>query len=329
MPLRMSGRPPVIRTLAGMAPRSFSAETIRWQGGDAGKSNPLFILVLNNIALERPLGSKKFVPDLAAPGNSTVDKGQFTTQAEYIYRNLFGKLPGQVDKVLALSPHAAKIKFHSAYVWGLQANAATCLIEEDGTPGSTIISPRRSAVQAMLAYLGLDPDIIFIVSKSETHNRASAFGTTDNDSLGGVATTYDGRAITQRYFHAIPGMAAMHISSSGQTAAHEFGHAFSSYSNGFITDLYVDGNAQFNRKNGRPIPSSFCNYGGHSYQSDISRDGIGYPANWTSYHSELNDVSRPALMDDFWKATGGPMTAQHDKLTRAYYLDRIAAKVAR
>ncbi|WSH67952.1 hypothetical protein U8Q05_26810 (plasmid) [Rhizobium ruizarguesonis] len=142
-----------------------------------------------------------------------------------------------------------------------------------------------------------------------------------------MATTYDGRPITHRCFHLIPGMAAMHVTSSGQTASH--GHAFSSYSNGFITDLHVDGNAQFNRKTARPIPGLLCNYGGHSFRSDIARDGIGYPANWTSYHSELNDVSRPARMDDFWKATGGSTTVQHDKLTRAYYLDRIAAKVAR
>ncbi|WSH67951.1 hypothetical protein U8Q05_26805 (plasmid) [Rhizobium ruizarguesonis] len=110
------------------------------------------------------------MPDLAAPGNSPADKDPFTAQAEYIYRNLFGKLPGQVGKVLALSLHATKIKFRSAYVWGLQANAATWPIEEDGTAGSTIISPRRSTVQAMLAYLGLDPDIVFLVTKSETHN---------------------------------------------------------------------------------------------------------------------------------------------------------------
>lgn len=317
------------KTLAGVTPRSFSAETIRWQSGDTGKPNPFFILVLNNIALERPLGSKNFFPDLVASGNSTADKGPFTTQAQYIYRNLFGNLPGQADKVLGLSPHAAKVKFHSVYVWGLQANGATALIGEDGTPGSTIISPRRSAVTAMLAYLGLDPDIVFIVSKSDTHDRASAYGTTDNDTLGGVPGTYDGRAIVQRYYHTIPGMAAMHITADAMTAAHEFGHAFSSYSNGFITDLYVDGAAEFNRKNGRPIPGPFCSYNNHTFQSDITRDGLGYPANWVSYHSELADASRPALMDNYWLATGGPLTVQHDMLTRAYYLDRVAAKVGR
>jgi len=317
------------RPKAPAFPRAFSSETIKWQDGDASKANPLFILVLNSIALERPLGSNNFVPDLAAPGNTTTDKGPFTKQAEYIYRNLFGKLTGQTDLVLGQSPHAAKIRFWSTYVWGLVPNGATALVGEDGATGSTIISPRRDAVPRMLDYIGLKPDIVFVVTKSPTHNRASAYGTTDNDNLGGVSAVYDGKAMVHRYFHTIPGMAAMHVTSDGMTAAHEFGHAFSSYSNGFITDLYVSGNVAFNRKVGRPIPDVFCTYQGKTYSSDKQRDGLGYPGNWTSYASELIDPSRPAMMDNFWYATGGPLKSQHDKLTRAYQLDRIAAKVSR
>lgn len=309
--------------------RDVSAETIRWQIGDTAKINPFFILVLNNIALERPFGSNNFVPDLIAPGNSTTDKGPFTDQAEYIYQNLFGKLPGQADKILSDSPHAVKIKFWSIYVWGLGPNETTALIGEDGAPSSRIMIPRRDAIKRMLAHLALDPDIVFVVTKSPTHNRAAAYGTTDNDNLGGISATYDGRPMVHRYFHNIPGMAAMHTTSHGLTAAHEFGHAFSSYTNGFITDLYVDGDTQFNRKVGRPIPDDFCNYNGITYHSDKTRGGLGYPGNWNSYHPELVDATHPALMDNFKSPNDRALTSLHDKLTKAYILDRVIAKVTR
>lgn len=113
------------------------------------------------------------------------------------------------------------------------------------------------------------------------------------------------------------------------TPAHEFGHAFSSYTNGFVTDLYVDGDVQFNRKVGRPVPDAFANYNGANYASDKARDSLGYPANWTSYHSELADPASPALMDNFWYAKGGPLNSRHDRLTRNYLVDRILAKVSR
>jgi hypothetical protein len=113
------------------------------------------------------------------------------------------------------------------------------------------------------------------------------------------------------------------------TPAHEFGHAFSSYTNGYVADLYVDGNTQFNRKVGRPVPIQFATYNGQAYNSDHVRDGLGYPAAWRSYHPELVDPSRPAIMDDYWQAIGGPLMAQHDRMTRIYIMDRVHAKATR
>ncbi len=103
--------------------QAFSSERIRWQEGDLSSPSPFFILVLNNIALERPLGSGNFVPDMNGTGFGSPDKSMFTDCAEYLFKSVFGKLPGQGDKLLARSPHAAKVRFHSMYVWGLVANA--------------------------------------------------------------------------------------------------------------------------------------------------------------------------------------------------------------
>jgi hypothetical protein len=130
----------------------------------------------------------------------------------------------------------------------------------------------------------------------------------------------------------IPGTVALHTTSSSLTPLHEFGHAASSYSNGSVTDLYVDSPPALNNKRGRPIPGSFANYAGSALASDSARDGIGYPASWQSYHCELHDAALPAVMDDYWLAStgaGGPEACQHDKITRAFLRDRILAKMSR
>jgi hypothetical protein len=305
-------------------PNRFNSEIIRWKEGDSTKIDPLFILVVNNVALETPLGSNKFIADMST--GSKADRALFTDIAEYIAKNLFGKMAGQAEKLLSASPHSKKIRFWSMYVWGVPPNGATSLV---GTVGGDIIKPRRDAVVRMLANVGMNPDIVFIVTNSRTHDRAWSFGTTDDDTRGGIAARYDGRKITHRFYHKIPGMVAIHVDAEEMTAAHEFGHAFSSYTNGFICDLYVDGDVQFNRKVGRPLPNKFAAYQGKTYRSDKMRAALGgYPPNWRSYHSELANLTRAALMDNFFEAAK-PMLSLHDKITKAYIMDRIAAKVSR
>lgn len=302
-------------------------ETIEWQKGNTAKPNPFFILILNNPALERPEGSGAFVPDM--PGTSAADRAALKATAKYIFENLFGLLPGQIDKVLALSPHANEIRVVSMCIPTTAVGNATALVAEDDLEGSSILVARRNQAHAFARAQGLDPDILFLVSQSPTHTRATAYGTTDDDARPGNAFQYDGRNLSHRHFHRIPGMSAVHTTVGGMTPVHEFGHAFSSYTNGFVTDLYVDGNAEFNRKVGRPIPARFATYNGVAYSSDTIRDGLGYPVSWQSYHSELIDPSRPAIMDNYWAAAGGPLTCQHDRLTRAYTLDRVRAKATR
>ena len=331
------------KTSQSSLPVSFSADIVRWQDGDTTKPDALFILVLNNIALERPLDSKNFVADLSTGSNT--EKKLFTKIAEYIKKNLFGEEPGQAEMLLADSPHSQKIKFWSMYVSGLAVNAASSLVGEHPLGIADTLAPRRDAVVSMLAYLGMNPDIVFLVSESQCANRASSFPATDDDTRGGIAATYDGLKISHRFYHNFPGMVAIHVDNSKMTPAHEFGHAFSSFSNGHMVDLNSDdsilkpkrrwpipGNFPFNRKNGRPIPKEFANYAGRVHLSAHNRyDSLGYEETGlkTSYHSELPDsTEEPALMDDFNLSTQ-PELCLHDKITKAYIMDRIAAKVSR
>jgi hypothetical protein len=309
-------------------PLKFSSEIINWALGDPTRRDAFTILIINNPALERPWGSGNFVPDLVGAGPSSADRDVFTDQARYIFDNLFGNLPGQAEPLLRDSPYARRIRVTSMYAWGFEPGDATALIGEEDFTGTGILVPRRDVVPAMLRYLGTNPDIVFIVSNSPTNARASAYGTTDDDGRGGVPFTYDGKRFYHRYFHLIPGMAAMHTTSLALTAAHEFGHAFSSYSNGFVTDLYVDGGPEFNRKTGRPIPAVFATYQGVAYPSDQTRDGLGYPEDWISYHPGLADPAQPALMDNFF-FSDGYVSSRHDRITKRYMLDRVEAKVTR
>src|SRR6266550_9433446 len=102
------------KTPQSSLPVSFSADIVRWLDGDTTKPDPLFILVMNNIALERPLDSNNFVADMST--GSKAENKLFTKTAEYIKKNLFGELPGQAEKLLADSPHRQKIKFWSMYI---------------------------------------------------------------------------------------------------------------------------------------------------------------------------------------------------------------------
>jgi hypothetical protein len=318
---------------------SFKSETIHWQSGDATKADPFFILVINNIALEKPFGSKNFVSDMST--GSKADRARFANAAEYIKKNLFGELKGQREKLLADSPHSSKIKFWSMYVWDLPVNSASSLVGEFDLSLSEAIKPRQDAVVSMLAHVSLNPDIVYIVTKS-TYYRATAIPTTDDDTRGGIAATHDGKKITHCYYNKIPGMVAINVVNDTMTPAHEFGHAFSSFTNGHIVDLYVDndigvqahrkpripGNFALNKKFGRPIPKRFAKYQGKNRNSDKTRNSLGYEAGWASYHPELADQDQPAVMDDYHNTTE-PMSCLHDKLTKAYIMDKIVAKVSR
>lgn len=291
------------------------------QPGKPGSANPFTICIIANPAFEAPQGSGSYQTDPVL-----ADMAAFAACARYIVNNLFGRLPNQGEVLLgdpAIAPNVRVLAFRDPTLSPIAANA---LIGLD--PYSSLLIPDRNAISAFIASRQINADVVYAVSKAPLHTRASAFFTTDDLGRGGVAFSVDADTLTHCYYALVPGTVAIHVSAKELTAIHEFGHAISSYQNGRILDLYADSQPGINNKRGRPIPSSFSNYYGAVVASDPTRDHIGYPAGWQSYHCELSDLANPAIMDNYWKA-GVPAACQHDRITRQFIIDRVVTKINR
>jgi hypothetical protein len=289
----------------------------------AAKANPFTVCVVANPALESPWNSGAFLADPIIGQLAT-----FQAAVAYIDAALFGILPGQRESVLADPAIMPFVRVVSLYDDGLPTIASNSLVAQDGA--SNTLVARRALFNAFLANYGLKADVAYAVSSSPSHTRASAWFTTDDDTRPGVGFTLNGnQGFFHRFYNVIPGTIAIHSTASSLTAAHEFGHAISSYTNGKIMDLYVDSAAGFNNLLGRPIPPIFCDYNGRNFPSDTSRDGLGYPSTWQSYHSALVDPACPAVMDNYWLSQKGPVACLHDSVTKAFIRDRLIAKIGR
>jgi hypothetical protein len=295
--------------------------------GDSSKPDPYTIVIVANPALEKGEDSDKFEADPI-----TKQQSEFDDCASYINRCLFGELEGQRERFLSNPSVRDRIKVVSLFVTGLRSTSDNSLITRDH---GLLIARRNNFVQFLSRY-SLSADVAFAISASKHHKGASAWATTDDASRSGVEFTLDGRRYFHRHHCRIPGTVAMHAESDSLTAAHEFGHASSSYSDGYLSDIYVDLHDEdvhkpvINKRWGRPIPDQFCTYDDSSYRSDQKRDGLGYPAAWKSYHCELSDPELPAIMDNYTAAADERADeCQHDRITRQFLLDRIRAKCAR
>ncbi len=303
-------------------PANPEIKTIR--AGDTSKINPFTIIIVSNPALEAPWKSGTFMVDPI-----TSNQAAFDACAGYVVDALFGNLPNQSERFIADPAIAPKLRVISLFVSGLPAQHSNSLVAQDGA--SVLLVARRAVFIPFLSGFGLDvADVVYAVSQSASHSRASAWFTSDDDGLGGVGFTLDGATFHHRFFNTVPGTIALHSSSTSLTAVHEFSHALSSYSNGSVVDLYVDSSPGLNNKTGRPIPPNLATYDGSAMASDLTRNGLGYPAGWMSYHCELLDAHLPALMDNYWKAGDGvPEHCQHDRITRRFLMDRLHAKISR
>jgi hypothetical protein len=291
--------------------------------GDTTKNDPFTIIIVSNPVLETPWKSGKFAVDPV-----TSRQLAFDASAANIVDALFGLLPGQKEQFMADPRIGPAIRVISLFVNGLAAVDSNSLVAEDGL--SDTLVARRSAFVAFLTRYGYKADIVYAVSQSDSHTRASAWYTSDDDGGSGVPFDLDGVTYMHRFYCRIPGTVAIHTTSSSITPLHEFGHALSSYSNGSVTDLYVDSDPALNNKVGRPVPRRFCTYNGSVMSADATRNGLSYPASWLSYHCELHDPRYPAVMDDYWSASSGrPEDCQHDKVTRQFLIDRLIAKISR
>ncbi len=289
--------------------------------GDSSKPAPFTICVAANPALEAPRNTGQFITDPILS-----DQPAFDAAVSYIHDCLFGLLPGQGEALLAESDIAPKVRIVSLFVPGLSPQDANSLVANDSISNQLIA--RRTMAIPFLSRFGLTADIVYCVSRSSTHSRATAWFTSDDDAGGGVPFTLDGTTLHHRFRSLIPGTIAIHSTASSLTALHEFEHALSSYSNGKIVDLYVQSPPAVNCKHGRPIPSLFANYDGTDLASDPVRDSLGYPAGSTQFHCALLNPSAPAVMDNYPLAAV-PASCENDDITRRFMLDRLRAKISR
>lgn len=289
----------------------------------AAKSNPFTICIIANPALEAPWQSGIFIADpiIAKP------EAVFNAAAAYIEAALFGGLPQQAERLLGDPAIALSVRLVSIFDQGVAPQAASSLVGQH--LASSLLVARRSVFKAFLASYGLSADIAYAVSASTSHTRASAWFTSDDDAGAGVPFTLDGVQLFHRFNNIIPGTIAIHSTANSVTAAHEFQHAISSYTNGSIVDLYVDSPPALNCGVGRPIPVVFGSYNASSFNSDQSRDHIGYPPQWTSYHCALTNPNFPALMDDYWKSSTVPEVCENDEITHQFVIDQVMAKINR
>lgn len=289
--------------------------------GDATKAFPFTVCIIANPALEAPHQTGQFIRDpiMGLPQ-------AFAAAADYIESSIFGALPGQRELLLgdpAIAPHVRVLEI---FPHGAPVTAANALVAQDAL--STMLIARRTEIAAFLAAAGLQTDVVYAVSASTSHTRASAWYTSDDDTRPGVPFVLDGAALTHRFHPRVPGTIALPVASTGPTAAHEFLHAVSSYTNGMITDLYVNGTPALNCKVGRPIPVTFATYDGTTFRSDPTRDHLGYPASWHSFHCELINSAMPAVMDNYWLSPA-PIACENDQITRQFVFDRVRAKISR
>ena len=290
--------------------------------GDTTKTNPFSVVIVSNPVLEAPWKSGTFMIDPI-----TSMQAAFNTAANQIVSALFGLLPGQRERFIADPAIGPKIRVISVFVTGLPAQQSNSLVGQDAA--STLLVARRAVFMPFLVGMGISvADVVYAVSASETHRRASAWFTSDDDAKAGIGFTLDSGMSFHRFFNIIPGTVGIHASVKSLTALHEFGHALSSYSNGSVVDLYVDSDPGINNKKDRPIPVHFDTYDGSASAADLTRDGLGYPPGWTSYHGELLDPALPAVMDNY-PAAAVPEQCQHDKITRQFLMDRLRAKISR
>ncbi|HEX2317283.1 MAG TPA: hypothetical protein VHJ17_26280 [Thermomonospora sp.] len=307
VPVEVSAGPPVpVRTLYPGAP----------------KANPYTIAFVANPAIEAATGGTVTADPVLQ------DRPGFLGAVRYSLRNLFTEdedLLRQGD----LDRHIRLVALFDASRTPSLDNA----LAHEVPPN--LMETRRDRVAPFLRYYRIAADYVSVLYSSTTHDRATAWSTSDDFEHGTADFTYDG--VTRRHglLTRVPGSAAIPISVSvggEMTAFHEFGHAGSD-GGAFVTDLYVDGtDVAINKKRRAlatdPVPATFANYNGTDHAADAGRDSLGYPATWTSYHPELIVPTRPNLMDNYFLTTQ-PRACRFDRLTYAWYSDRLRAKVFR
>jgi hypothetical protein len=227
------------------------------------------------------------------------------------------------------------LRFVAVFDATRSADTSTALV---GEVAPNILEPQRDRVNGFVSAYWERADVAYCISASSTHDRASAWFTTDEGPINAAGYAYDGTNRAHGLRAQIPGSIAQSTSmdTTGLTPIHEFGHAASDFDNGMVIDLYVDPtstgfvvNKKMRALATDPVPANFATALGNTYTADASRDGIGYPATWTSFHPALQVTARPNLMDNYWTAGANVLTCRLDGLTFDWMLRRVRAKANR
>lgn len=303
------GRPPAVRVLHSGPP----------------KVRPYTIVLVANTAIEDEAGGT-FTSDPVL-----ANRVRFYETVRFCLRNMFavtedllrqGHIDASIRLVTIFDDTAAAIEANS-----LVQEVAPNRMEPKGTKTNSFVERHHE-----------NADIVFVINGSTTHFQATSQFTTDYAAGPSTGYTFDGTARVHGHLPRIPGICTLSIVlvQNFLTALHEFCHAASDFNNGKVHDLYVDGtargfliNKKFRADSADAIPNIFATYEGTDYPSDQNRDGIGYGANWTSFHPALIDATRPNIMDDRGLAFDDPELCRLDRLTYDWLVDRLWAKVLR
>jgi hypothetical protein len=227
------------------------------------------------------------------------------------------------------------MRFTTIFDTSRAADSDTALVHEINP---NILEPQRTLLNRFVSPYGERADVVYCISGSTTHTRASAWFSSDDGAMTAPTYSYDGTTHGSGLYALVPGSVALSTSmdTTGLTALHEFGHAASDFTNGMVIDLYVDAtrsgfvvNKKMRTASTDPVPTNFAKVDTTTYTADAARDSIGYDTGWTSYHPSLQVANRPNLMDNYWTAGSNVLQCRLDGLTFDWYRRRLREKTGR
>jgi hypothetical protein len=280
----------------------------------------------------RGLASSPGGPRPLAPDPILGDRAAFVSIVMFALQNLFT----MTEELLRHDDIDSRMRLVVIFDSELSVEDDTALVEPL-LPDLTTARPDQ--IRRLVAKYGEAADVVFAVTASggTRFPRGTAWWSDDSYSDEDTPFVFDDRELVYPRGTDGAGCVALleNTDRHGMTPLHEFGHAVSNGVNGQVVDLYVDqdnsGGIAVNKKRrasaGDPIPADFATVDGITYASDPTRDGLGYPSTWTSYHP-AGRGTEPNVMDDYWQASN-PHRCRFDHLTEAWLRGRLRAKVER
>ena len=164
----------------------------------AAKTEPFTICIVANPALETPWKSGMFSADPIL-----TRKSDFDAAVQYIDDCLFAGVPGIQEQLLNDPAIAPNVRLVTIWDPTATVRASNALVGLDSV--SNILIARRNEMKAFVASYSISgvpitADIVYGVSSSNTHNRASAWFTSDDNARPGVGFTLDGAPLVHRYY---------------------------------------------------------------------------------------------------------------------------------